>query len=222
MKRHIRSPSYPVMSLERSIEYTRDAYQVIGASPSTREQVLGAMNYRGGSNGPGKALSDLRQFRLISRDRDGRVSISALAQRLIEPDSKAQYIEALKSASNMPEIFKTLNNHFGPVDDPHAKQITKEAIIARIRPLGFNPNAYERLVRAYVETRMFVAGLIERDEQTDRHFALMGTTETSEKTWISAPVGNATSVRIVVRGEIGKTEIENLLRILNVQKEILK
>src|SRR6266567_1703467 len=103
-----RSPNYPKLPLEQSVDLVRRLYKEIGKTKVRAQVAIGPLGYTGLNGASLTTLGALTAYGLIGRERGESVSVSPLAIRLIHPMNHAQGLESRREAAISPKIFSEL------------------------------------------------------------------------------------------------------------------
>lgn len=145
-----RSPSYPQLPLEQSIELVRKVYKGAHTASVDTAAIIAEMGYSGRSGRSLAAIGALKQFGLLE-GRDDAVRVTKLALTILEPIDDQEFAQALRSASLKPELFSELYREFG-IQRPSEGIIRSIAI----RKYDFTDTGAEKLAKSFMDTMAFV------------------------------------------------------------------
>ena len=212
-----RSPAYPVLDLERAVQYAHNAYKIHKNNEVSRDELIEAMAYIGGSNGPNKAFSDLQQYGLIEHRGTGKACVSELSRQILEPQNNELFIESLELAADKPQIFNRLERLF-----QGSSNVTVDNVEKLLADRGFNPTAFSKVFSSYRKTQDYVAQSKKKDQVKQKgEPSVSSGVEVPERFFMSTPIGGGAIARVFVTGDVGSKEIEHLISVLEVQKDIL-
>jgi hypothetical protein len=231
-----RSPNYPYIGLASAIGRTRTLYDKDYRNRMSKEVVAQHLGY-GGLNGVSlSVISALGKFGLLeSVDDDLQVSADAVSI-LVDPDDSPVRQEALRRAALKPALFAELFKRFG------GQVPSEENLLAHLQKNSFTPNAAAIAVRSFRETMQLVSqqggaydagekvpegssmdlGPHDRPPVVDKSKSPTASSNSSEREFLRSPLSSQTRVRILVEGPAGPKEIDKLIRLLTVHKELMQ
>ena len=169
-----RSPNYPSVDLATAVESIRAFYNREKRSAVSPEVAVKAWGFNSLNGTSRSRLSALKQFGLMSTDKQGKVQLSDAGLTLViaSPSSRT-YSEALQSAALQPNIFCQL---YESMRDASDEALRHELILVR----KFSEDGANRLIEAYRST-LTIAGLDDtesdddsEDEDENASFELVG------------------------------------------------
>jgi hypothetical protein len=233
IKRKIhRSPNYPSLSLGDAIDRAKQIYDAEKRTPASADTILAHLGYRPGV-GPGlRALSALRQYGLLE-ERNGQDRISDDAFHILTLSETSQDRQnALREAAKRPALIRqVLDNYKGTIpSDLNLRDYL-------IKTHHFNPDSVATFIKVLRETvELAKLGSEDHTEATDAEGAEQSAEMTEqpqstksptlpatqgERELFRFPLSQGSSVRILVSGPTGPKEIEKLIKVLQLQKELL-
>ncbi len=229
-----RSPNYPYIGLPAALERVRKIYEKDHRNRMSREVVANHLGY-GGLNGVSlSVISALGKYGLLeSVDGDLQVSEDAVTILVDAPDS-AERSQAIRRAALRPDLFAELFKHFG------GQMPSEPNLLAHLQRHGFTANAAAQAARSFRETLTLVSQRA-RVYDGPEPLVVNGTEsgpERSRKTTLSAPPGTQigageqeffrsklspqSTVRVLITGPAGPKEVDKLIRLLQLQKEVMQ
>jgi hypothetical protein len=156
-----RSPSFPYLDLETSIDLTRKLYALAKASEIRVTDVAEAWDLSPKSGSLGRYAASLAQFGLVNASGSGdkrRIAISTEGRRIIEDDREGVRERLCHDAALRPKIIAELYLGSDRVKSPWGKDRPgdKVAESALKFDLGFTADAAKRLLSVYDQTVKFV------------------------------------------------------------------
>jgi hypothetical protein len=152
-----RSPSYPGFDLSEAIEYIAKFHKVERTNSVEREVAAKALGYSGLTGRSATVLSNLIQYGLIERTGKNEVRVSRLAVDVLYPDDDSKKVDALRAASDNPELFKKIGERF------RDGMPSEAALRAFLIKEGFTDTAIPSVTASYLRTVRFVEDEIGRD-----------------------------------------------------------
>lgn len=225
-----RSPGYPTIGLREAIEKVKLVFEKDYQNRIPRELVAQHMGYRSLNGKSLGILSAVSKFGLLE-GRGDENHVSDLALEIIaHPSGTQERARAIVEAASRPDLFSELDLRFqdGRVSDAAIKSylITKK----------FIPQAADIVVRSYRETKEFLhsetaeertiapafdAETLQKEESVVADKAPPTATK-SEREYLRGPLSRTAGYRLMVSGEIGREEVDRLIRILSLQKEFFE
>lgn len=235
-----RSPRFPSYPLNDAIRFADHIYEGIHRAPVDAETAFRLMGFKGRSGASATALGSVRQFGLIEGIGE-KTRISELALRILQPESEAEKIGAIRFASEQPEVFRAVFDRFEgrlpSVDDPIKAFL--------IRELGFSkPGAdlctgslratYE-LVSAMVANQsepsnvdddrlqtVISAPIVEAKEPSFSSSSGMKSTSIGQPDFIIQLGGGRVAYIEIKGGEVDSRQLAKLERFLALQRELME
>lgn len=160
-----RSPEYPAVSLKEAIDRVKMIYEKDYQNPLPKAVIAAHMGYKSLSGASLPMISALTKYGLLEgRGADTRVSDLAVAL-IAHPSGSSERMDALKTASSLPELFAELDAKFqnGKASD--------QAIRSYLLTSKFIPGAADAAIRAYRDTKALVeaesSGYIEPEQPSE-------------------------------------------------------
>lgn len=180
------------------------------------------MGFAGKSGASATALGSVRQYGLVEGVGDG-TRISQLGLRILEPVSSQERSDAIFEASRKPDAFRAVLNRFdGKV--PAADEPVRAFLI---RELGFSKNGAEDCLGSLRETLEMI-GEPHSDSMSQSIPASQSTLVVAESQTRESPTGETMripltkdcSVELRFTGPVSEKAIANLIRHIELMKEI--
>ncbi len=154
-KRTARSPSYPSISLKKSLEQVRALYDQEGDYPAPLAEAVRSWGYSQKSSGGRQTLATLKYFGLIevSGDKNNRkVKISDIGRRIIldERDDQTEKKQLIKRVALTPAPHLAIYEEY-PDGLASDNTVTHFLVFEK----NFQPDAAADLLSEYKETMMF-------------------------------------------------------------------
>lgn len=241
MKR-VRSPNYPAISLKDAITHLNAFWPKMHSHAAPRDLVLKIMGYSSYNGASGSALSAHIKYGILEKNGEN-YKITALGQRILHPQSDKEKAEAIRSAALAPPLFTELLDNFGGMVPP-----SDEIIRSYLARRGFATSAIPSVIQSFRETMELLPRnpLDESNLSPPLDEEYNSTTiplnneaypqniipfnsltkppsiiEDTGREFLHGPLSKTTSYRLFIEGEIGINEISKLIKILELQKEIL-
>ena len=146
-----RSPSYPQIGLREAVQRVKTVYDRDYQNVLTRSVAAERLGYSGLNGKSLAVLAALGRYGLVE-GRGDEVRVSDLAARILAyPPTAPERHQAVADAAHAPALFGRLDERFAQ------GQASDAAIRAWLVTQGFIPPAAESAVRAYRETKQFLA-----------------------------------------------------------------
>jgi len=225
-----RSPNYPAISLGDAIERTRRVYDAEKRTPASADTILTHLGYKPGA-GPGyRVLSALRHYGLLE-EHSGRDRLSDTAFHILTlSDTSPDRQTAVRDAAMRPTLFRQVFDHYkGEVpSDLNLRDYL-------IKSHSFNPDSVANFIRAFRETLEFAklepqahnevveSAKMEGFEMPDATIRPATAPSTAnEQELFRSKLSPETTVRVLISGPAGPKEIDKLIRLLTLQKEVMQ
>lgn len=147
-----RSPNYPALDLERSIELVGKVYAAVLKAEVNLETALHVMGYRGVSGASRTAIGAARQFGLIE-GRGDSYKVTDLAISILRPLDDNEKAESVRIASKQPEVYREILEQFSSAIP--AEPILKSYLV---RKHGFGESGAASVVAGFLSTMKFAEG----------------------------------------------------------------
>lgn len=144
-----RSPSYPSLSLEQSIEMVGKIHKPNRTNVISRETAAKDMGYAGLTGRSMTVLASLMQYGLIEKAGKGDVKVTRRAVEILHPVEEAHRAEAIVEAAAAPALFCDLHERF-PEGIP-----SENALRSFMVQSDFNDVAIGPAISAFLETIAF-------------------------------------------------------------------
>lgn len=148
-----RSPSYPSVSLPRAVALAERIYSSAHRSAIDPETAYELMGFSGKTGASLSALAALKHYGLVE-GRGDSLKVTDLAERIFNPLTDDEKLQALQESAQLPEFFAMLNQEFG--DKLPAENVIKSIAI---RKHGFSQSGAEGVAKSYAETLHYLKGL---------------------------------------------------------------
>jgi len=230
--KRVRSPNYPAISLLEAIEAANKLHGKIGRHPAAREAIAKTLGY-GSLNGASMtAISALSKYGILEKSGED-LKLSERAMRLIAAQSVEEHTEALWEAARAPVLFAEL------VEQYKGKLPDDEVIRSYLKRKGFADSALPQVIQSFRETMEFVtreAGEYDEQRRSEAQEVDTGQRQPERERKIPPPVqlslgeqeffrsrlSPQSTVRVLVSGPAGPKEIDKLIRLLQLQKEVMQ
>lgn len=146
-----RSPNYPNIPLEESLDSTDKLFAKIGRSAVNRETAAIALGYASLNGSANKALAALNAYGLMNRGKNGHVSLSDTAIKIIRPVSEESQKLLMKQAALKPKAFADIAEKYGELDE----QILSRSLLHD----GFTEEGATKAARIYKENEALVGSV---------------------------------------------------------------
>ena len=150
-KKVIRSPGYPMISLEEALQKTNILWEKEKSNPIPKEVALKHLGYKTTLGYSARILSALKQFDLILEEKgDIKLTQNAIDLSIFNP-SDDDYNNLLKKIALYPNSYSKIYNEYNgniPSDDTLR--------IKLIRDYGFNVDKVQKFLSAFRATINFV------------------------------------------------------------------
>jgi hypothetical protein len=144
-----RSPSYPSLSLEQSIEMVGKLHKANRTSVISRETAAKDMGYAGLTGRSLTVIASLAQYGLVEKAGKGDIKVTRRAVEILHPVEEAHRAEAILEAAMTPALFQTLHDRF-PEGVP-----SENALRSFMVQNEFNDVAIGPAIAAFIETNAF-------------------------------------------------------------------
>jgi hypothetical protein len=230
-----RSPNYPALSLGDAIEKARRIYDAEKRTPASADTILAHLGYKPGA-GPGyRSLSALRHYGLLE-EHSGQDRISDAAFHILTlSDGSPDRQQAIREAALRPTIFRQVMEHYGG-------QLPSDLNLRDylIRTHDFNPDSVPYFIRALRSTAelaklgsedhnesntvqlMEQPAMSESVQQTSSKMTSSTSVSIGEQELFRSKLSPQSTVRVLVTGPAGPRELDKLIRLLQLQKEVME
>lgn len=148
MDRKVKSPSYPSVSLSKSLEFARHIYDKANKGEIHPTVAVSLMGYKGLSGPSSSALSSLKKFGLLE-GRGDSVKITELALKILEPLEPVEKSRAVAKSFMLPELYSLIIDEYEGIPD-------EEVIVAVLkRKYNFSSTGAETFIKAFRESVEF-------------------------------------------------------------------
>jgi hypothetical protein len=242
-KASFRSPSYPRVPLQESVERAKVLYEQESRNPAPLVAVAKDWGYSSDKNGAFNAiLASLKYFGLIEYTGSGpnrKARLTELALTIILDKREERYKESLKEACLRPKIHAKLWDDYGN-DFPSNETLESQLVMDE----GYNDKTVVDVVRNYKESLAF-SGLLDeqgstqsRDESfEDQDGSIEGPFDTvkteqalsskqsnqnqGEQELFKFALPGGRSVRILLSGASPtQKDVEKIVALLDLQKDV--
>jgi hypothetical protein len=141
-----RSPRAPTLSLEKCVELTTKLHAECRRSAVDAATAAKAMGYNTVHGGVLTLLGALREYGLIERP-SGKVTVTALAVKIIHPISAQQKEDALRESALMPKAFTALLRDFG--------DCSESVLESHLVQSNFKPDRAKQVAKAFTANKAF-------------------------------------------------------------------
>lgn len=147
----IRSPSYPVMSLERAIQGVRKIEEKYRSSPVDRTDGAKLIGFSSLSGPANQALAALAAYGLVERAGKGEMRVTPRAKAILHPDDADERKSALRAAALEPQLYRDLRDRFNDVAVP-----PEEGVVSYLHRQNFNASAIRPAAKAFLSTLSYL------------------------------------------------------------------
>lgn len=144
-----RSPSYPSLSLEESIDLVAKIHKANRTNVISRETAAKDMGYAGLTGRSLTVLASLAQYGLVEKAGKGEIKVSRRAVEILHPVEAAHRDEAILEAANAPALFSALHERFS--EGVPSVNALRSYLIQQ----NFNDVALNQAISAFTETNAF-------------------------------------------------------------------
>ena len=144
-----RSPSYPTLTLEQSIDMVGKIHRANRTNVISRETAARDMGYAGLTGRSLTVLASLAQYGLVEKAGKGDLKVARRAVEILHPVEDSHRAEAIIEAANAPSLFRTLHERF-PEGVP-----SENALRSFMVQSDFNDVAIGPAIAAFLETIAF-------------------------------------------------------------------
>jgi hypothetical protein len=144
-----RSPSYPSLTLEQSIDMVGKLHKANRTSVISRETAARDMGYSGLTGRSLTVLASLAQYGLVEKAGKGDLKVTRRAVEILHPVEESHRAEAILEAAQAPTFFRSLHERF-PEGVP-----SENALRAFMVQNDFNDVAIGPAISAFRETIAF-------------------------------------------------------------------
>jgi len=220
--------------LPNAIDAARKLSSKIGRHAAAREAIAKTLGY-GGLNGASiGAISALVKYGLLEKSGED-LKLSERAMKLIAAQSVEEHTEALWDAARAPVLFAEL------VEQYKGDLPSDEVIRAYLKRKGFADSALPLVIQSFRETMEFVTlegkgydGVVQpeardmdmgqrqppaREQQNPPTVQQLSS---GEQEFFRSRLSPQSTVRVLVSGPAGPKEIDKLIRLLQLQKEVMQ
>ncbi len=245
-----RSPNYPSMSLGDAVDAIREVYAREKRAKFPRSSLATHLGYTSLNGRALSKIGALRAYKLIE-GREDALTVSAIARALIDaPKESEDYIHALHEAFNSPPLFSRIlaehgdetpspqtlrwwlsqQGYVGDAADKALKVYLASVELVNSLEAAYNPDVAETAAPApSVHPDMLdVTKGLARSPIAEGKSATQGGGQSGElamsvheRVLQSGMLSKTASYRVIVSGPVGVSEIERLLKKLEMDKEIL-
>jgi hypothetical protein len=244
-----RSPNYPILTLEKSLEMVRKLYDAYQQKAVPAPLAMEAMGYSIKSGRSIQMMASLSYYQLIDAERgqieNRKVNVTNLAVTIIKHPDPKEREKAIKEAALNPSIFnKIIEKYPGQLPQERLLEWNLES------EYEFNPKSIKDFIAVFRQTmdfaKIYEKGIIKEesdetkeyhlDEEEDKKMGeIQGATlklkpcaeyshtppldAKSERQVAMYPVGRDVSVRLIASGPITMKSIEKLIQMLKINKE---
>ncbi len=153
MAKVVRSPNYPVISLDEAVSRAQMVYKKENRHPVPRESLAKAIGYNTLNGASISIISALSKYGLLESAGPDQLKISPEAVDIVlRHPGEPERVEALQRAAFRPALFEELHNIYG--DEPPSDH----TLAVYLQKKGFNPNTVSGVIRSYRDTMEFVNG----------------------------------------------------------------
>jgi len=145
-----RSPSYPSLTLEQSIDMAAKIHKANRTNVISRETAARDMGYAGLTGRSLTVIASLAQYGLIEKAGKGDVRVARRAVEILHPVEDGHRVEAIIEAAHAPAFFRSLRERF--TDGVPSENALRSFMVQN----DFNDVAIGPAISAFIETIAFV------------------------------------------------------------------
>ena len=226
--KRVRSPNFSITGLREAVQQIHRLFEKISRHPAPRKAIASALGYTGLHGRSESATSALHKYGLLERD-GAENTLSTRAMEIIAPQSGFEKADALRDAARGPVLFAELIDHFKgsvPGDELLRAYLIRRGFAAAVVPQVIHTfrETKENVTR---ETALYPSSepanrKVEKVDQEEEHTHSQIKRTAGEREFFSSPLSGQTRVRILMDGPAGPKEIEKLIKLLTVQKEVIQ
>ena len=155
-----RSISYPRITISDAIELIKKLFKEYTNSSLDRDGIATALGYTAGTSGSvTMRVAALVHFGLLEKVSPGMYQISDLAQRIVNPLTNAEKVEAITEAVLKPGLFNEIYNSF------RTEKVLPEGLhVIMVKQYGIARNSAKRVDYLFRESAKY-AKLIDSDSR---------------------------------------------------------
>jgi hypothetical protein len=146
-KKKMRSPSYPLITLDKALKNTKKLWEREETKSMSKEAAVKHLGYESYEGHPARVIAAMKSFGLISGHKKSiKLTSFGVDIATAEPKSR-KYKDTLKELALTPEVYRTLYREYGgnlPSDEQIETRLIKE--------YGYNPNYVHKLVARFRHT----------------------------------------------------------------------
>lgn len=157
-----RSPSYPSLTLEQSIEMVAKIHKANRTNVISRETAARDMGYTGLTGRSMTVLGSLAQYGLLDKAGKGDVKVTRRAVDILHPVEDSHRIEAIVEAAQAPAFFRALRERF--TDGIPSENALRSFMVQN----DFNDVAIGPAISAFLDTIAFAEKAKESGRTGDR------------------------------------------------------
>lgn len=240
-----RSPGYPFIPIEKALAKAKDFYQAERKNAVPVSSAYTAWGYGSKSSGGRQTAATMRYYGLVDYNDKGDIFLTKLALDIlldVDPDS-TERMRHIREAALSPKIHRELWDRYG-------NQLPSEGTILTflMKEKQYNDTAAKDVFTVYKETLGYAAfsqsDTIPENSSDKKTEAEAGKLDTNnsdqnyvvkpalmvqqpvsvaagERAFLSGPLSKDVSYRLLVSGKVGPKELTKLVKMLNLQIEIL-
>lgn len=163
-----RSPSYPVLNVQKAVEKARALYEREGDYAAPVESVAAAWGYSAKSSGGRQTLATLGYYGLIEVQGDGdarKIKVSEIARRILldQREDETEKKVLLRRVALNPKVHKAIYNKY-----PVGLASDNSVVHFLVFDFLFNKEAAHEVLAEFKETAGYI-GLYEPDKTVDKN-----------------------------------------------------
>lgn len=244
-----RSPNYPILTLERSIEMVRKLYEKYQQNAIPAPLAMEAMGYSIKSGRAVQMMASLSYYGLIDAERgqitSRKVNVTNLAVSIFKHPDLGEREKAIVEAAMKPVVFSK-------IIDKYPEQLPQDRLLEWTldQEFEFNPKSIKDFITVFRQTvdfaKIYEKGIIKEESEESEEYNLdekevknMEETQShalklklaskyshippidakTERQVAMYPVGRDVSIRLIASGPITMKSIEKLIQMLKINKE---
>lgn len=231
--KRVRSPNYPAISLPAAIQAANKLSGKMRRNAGPREAIAKILGYNGLNGASMGAISALVKYGLLEKSGED-LKLSERAMALIAAKTTGEHTEAMFAAARAPVLFAEL------VEEYNGTLPDDEILRSYLKRKGFADSALPQVIQSFRETMELVTeetggysgleklkvngmpGADQHDHSKTPSPPIPLKPGAEEQEFLRSPLSAQSTVRIWIAGPAGPKEIDNLIKLLKVQRELMQ
>jgi hypothetical protein len=147
----IRSPSYPIMPLNKALDAVGKIEKLYRSSPVDRISAVKLIGFTALSGPANKALAALAEYGLLERAGKGEARVTERARDILHAATEAQRKARIYEAAMEPPLYRELRERFVGIPVP-----PEDGVVTYLNRRGFNKNAVPYAAKAFLSTMSYL------------------------------------------------------------------